>query len=64
MLVKHDESNRKMQDIEVAMRSAKKLKPQGLRARWPKSIDSWDIIKHRSFKFVSCVVYHMCVRSS
>jgi hypothetical protein len=40
ILVKHGKSNRKMQDIEIAMRSVRKFKPQGLMARWPKGIDS------------------------
>jgi hypothetical protein len=45
MFMKHAESNRKMQDIEVAMGSVRKFKPWGLRARWPKGIDSLGYYK-------------------
>jgi len=45
MFMKHAESNRKMQDIEVAMGSVRKFKPRGLRARWPKGIDSLGYYK-------------------
>ncbi len=45
MLVKHIESHGKMQDIEIAMRRVKKLKPQGLSARLSKGIDSLGYYK-------------------